>query len=123
MTAPWQTQMPRYRVTRDLWPPVKAYLRHCLPIPHLADSDDTWQYANKPWAAGSVISSPAWPHVSSLVPINESARHVHAFFVARIGKAWLPLRPWDGERVVVLDDALTGPMQPNISINSGVTPI
>jgi hypothetical protein len=118
MTAPpdranpppgWQTQLPKYRATCDLWPPVKAQLRNALPIPRMADLDDVWQYAHDPIAAGDVIMSEGWPH-PSLKPINESARRVHEYFLARNGKVWLPLRPWQDGRIV-LDD--------KISIDSG----
>jgi hypothetical protein len=75
----------------------------------MAELDDTWQYAANPVAAGDVISSQEWPH-PSLEPLNESARHVHAYFLARNGKSWLPLRPWQDGRIV-LDD--------KVSINDG----
>ena len=99
MTARWERQMPRYKATRDLWPAAPK-MKHAPPIPHLSESDDIWQYARQPISAGDLINTEFWPH-PSFEPLNESARCVHEFFLAGIGKSWLPFRPFENGRVVL----------------------
>jgi hypothetical protein len=96
----WDRERPRYRATRDLWPPSKPHFRHAPPIPHLSESDDIWQYARQPISAGDLINTEFWPH-PSFEPLTESARRVHEFFLAGIGKSWLPFRPFENGRVVL----------------------
>jgi hypothetical protein len=113
----WQFETPRYRVTREIRPAEKARFRLEPPFSSMSDSD-AWQYGERTMKPGEEIETQAWPH-SSFHPLNRSAEMVLAYFNARL-KSRLPLSPWYGGRIR-LDDGLTGPTQPNISINSGVT--
>jgi hypothetical protein len=96
----WQLQTPRYKASRDLWPPSKPQFRHLPPTPCLSEADDIWQFANRPIAAGNFINTEDWPHWS-FEPINESARHVHGYFLAHKNR-WMPLRPFEEGRLLPL---------------------
>jgi hypothetical protein len=112
----WAREVPRYRATRALSPSEKLRFRFEPPFSQMADND-VWQYGHRPVERGTVIQTRSWPH-PSFRPLNESARRVLEFFNAR-QKSRLPLSPWRRDRIV-LDDGLTGSMQPRISIiNSG----
>src|SRR5882724_1825195 len=100
----WEYEVPRYRATCDLWPASKAHFKTVRPVPGLADVEDIWQYGRRFIAAGEVITTIDWPHVS-FRPINESARRVHAYFLAR-NRSWLPIRPWDDGHVVLTDGVM-----------------
>src|SRR5258707_671159 len=118
--ADWDCrETPRYRASRDVWPASQPYVKHVQPIPHMAELEDVWQYGRAPIAAGKVIATGEWPH-ESFEPLNESARRVHGFFLARIGKVWLSWRPWDGDHIV-LDDGTSSTRQ-KVSTDSEVTP-
>jgi hypothetical protein len=111
----WEIHVPRYKAMRDLKPAEKARFRHEPPFSQLADND-VWQYADPgkpPVERGAVIMTRCWPHPSFL-PLNYAAFRVLEFFNAR-QKSRLPVRPWRVDRIV-LDDGLTGPTQPQISI-------
>lgn len=112
----WQYVTPKYRVTRDLHPSPNSRHRFESPFTSM-DDNDCWQFADRPLAARSEISTRHWPH-PSMMPINESARRVHGYFTTHI-KSRLPVSPFRGDRIH-LDDGLTGPT-PNIAMNSGVT--
>jgi hypothetical protein len=102
-TAGWQREMPRYRATRDLWPPSKPHFRHVPPVQILSEADDIWQYCGrKPVSVGDVVTTEDWPH-PSFEPLCESARRVHAHLLAHRGR-WLPTRPWQGDHVVLEDN-------------------
>jgi hypothetical protein len=110
----WECETPKYRATRDIEPAEKTRFRFEPPFAKMASSD-RWQYGHKSVERGEVIETKFWPH-PSFQPINYSAARVLEFFNAR-QKSRLPWQPWRRDRVV-LDDGLTGPTQPNISINS-----
>jgi len=112
----WQHDVPRYRATRDIHPAEKARFRFEPPFASLASSD-VWQYGAQPVKAGEIIVTREWPH-PSFRPVNYSAAKVLDFFNSR-QKSRMARSPWAGR--IVLDDGLSGPIQPNISINSGVT--
>jgi hypothetical protein len=113
----WEREVPRYRATRDVHPSPNR--RHRLEPPFASQSDnDVYQYSERPIAAREEIETKAWPH-PSFRPLNYSASRVLDFFMTR-QRSRMPLSPWRGDRVV-LDDGLSGPTQPNITINSGVT--
>jgi hypothetical protein len=113
----WERQPPRYRATRAVHPSPNSRHRFEPPFATVFDSD-VWQHAERPVQAGQEFESRAWPH-QSFVPLNFSGRAVLAFFNSRV-KSRLPRAPWVGDRIR-LDDGFTGPTQPNIAINSGVT--
>jgi hypothetical protein len=121
-TSPsWETQVPRYRLSRDIWPAPKPHFRHLPPIPSMTKLDDIWQYARQPVSAGDLINTEFWPH-PSFEPLNESARRVHEFFLAGIGKSWLPFCPFEDGRVVsglTSPEGFAPPPQPQISTDSG----
>lgn len=111
----WET--PKYRATRDIHPSPNR--RHRLETPFASCSDnDAWQYGEQPLKAGEEIETREWPH-PSFQPLNYSARKVLEFFNMR-QKSRMQRSPWRGDRLV-LDDGLSGPTQPNVSNNSGVT--
>jgi hypothetical protein len=113
----WEREIPRYRATRDLEPATKARFRFEPPFSTIFDSD-VWQYGEQPLARGEEFETRDWPH-PSFRPLNYSAGKVLDFFSSRM-KSRLPRSPWAGDRIR-LDDGLTGPTQPNIALNSGVT--
>jgi hypothetical protein len=113
--AGWECEIPKYRATRDIWPATKARFRLEPPFANMAGSD-IWQYAVAFIEAGEIVETRAWPH-PSFQPLNYSAGKVLEFFNTR-QKSRLPLSPWRGDRIV-LENGLTGSMQPKISINSG----
>ena len=113
----WERIVPRYRAVRAVYPSPNRRHRLEPPFASVMDSD-VWQYAERPFEAREEIETRAWPH-SSFCPLNYSASRVLDFFCTRM-KSRLPLAPWRNGRID-LEDSLTGPTQPNISINSGVT--
>jgi hypothetical protein len=113
----WERETPRYRATRDIQPATKARYRFEPPFSTIWDSD-VWQYGAQPIKAGEEIETRDWPH-PSFRPLNFTAGRVLDFFNSRM-KSRLPRSPWAGDRIR-LDDGLSGPTQPNITINSGVT--
>jgi hypothetical protein len=113
----WEREIPKYRVARGLQPAPKARFRFEPPFSTISDSD-VWQYGAQPVKAGEEIETREWPH-PSFRPLNFSAGRVLDFFNSRM-KSRLPRSPWAGDRIR-LDDGLTGPTQPNIALNSGVT--
>ena len=115
--AGWDRETPKYKATRALEPAEKLRFRFERPFSQMADND-VWQYGHKPVERGEIIATKFWPH-PSFQPLTYSAARVLDFFNSR-QKSRLPWRPWRGDRIV-LDDGLTGSMQPKISINSGVT--
>jgi hypothetical protein len=113
----WEFETPKYLATRDLQPAQRSRFRFEPPFSTIWDSDE-WQYGAQPVKAGEEFETREWPH-PSFRAVNFSAGKVLDFFNSRM-KSRLPLSPWHGDRIR-LDDGLTGPTQPNISINSGVT--
>jgi hypothetical protein len=113
----WERETPRYRASRDIQPATKARFRFEPPFSTIWDSE-VWQYGAQPVKAGEEFESRDWPH-PSFRPLNYSAGKVLDFFNSRM-KSRLPRSPFAGDRIR-LDDGLTGPTQPNIALNSGVT--
>ncbi len=116
----WDREVPRYKVTRPL--KLAAEVRFQFEPPIATMDSDVWQYWNGPGKLKrfAVVATRNWPH-PSFEPLNESARRVHEWFLARNGRSPLPARPWVGDRIelVELDDG-TSPMQPKSSIaNNG----
>jgi hypothetical protein len=109
----WEREVPRYRVTRDIHPSPNSRHRFEPPFASLSDSS-VWQYAERDYKAGE-IETRDWPH-PSFRPLNYSAGKVLDFFNTR-QKSRLPRSPWAGDRIR-LDDGLTGPTQPKISIGA-----
>jgi hypothetical protein len=92
----WETEIPRYRVTRDLKPAEKNRFRFEPPFSETWESD-TWQYGDRPYVAGNEISTTAWPH-PSFRPLNYGAERVLEFYKAST-KSRLQLAPWHQGRV------------------------
>jgi hypothetical protein len=113
----WDREIPKYRATRDLRPAPKARFRFEPPFTTLWDID-VWQYGEKLVARGDEISTTAWPH-PSMRPLTFGAEKVLEFFKASM-KSRLPSSPWYQGRLR-LDNGLSGPIEPKISLNSGVT--
>lgn len=113
----WEREVPKYKAARDIHPSPNRRHRFEPPFASVSDSD-VWQYGEKPLASREEIETCSWPH-PSFQPLNYSAVKVLDFFTSR-QKSRLSLSPWRDDRLV-LDDGLTGPTQPKISINSGVT--
>jgi hypothetical protein len=108
----WEREVPRYRATRDIHPSPND--RHKFEPPFASQSDShAWQYGTQILTAGNEIITREWPH-PSFHPLNFSAAKVLEFFNSR-QKSRLPRSPWQGDRIV-LEDGLTGPTQPKISI-------
>jgi hypothetical protein len=110
----WEREVPRYRVTRDIHPSPNSRHRFEPPFASLSDSN-VWQNAERDYKAGEEIETRDWPH-PSFRPLNYSAGKVLDFFNTR-QKSRLPRSPWIGDRIR-LDDGLTGPTQPKISIGA-----
>ena len=108
------TEVPRYRVTRDVHPSPNRRHRTETPFTSIADSDE-WQFAERTHEAGEVIATTAWPH-PSFSPQNDSARKVLDFFNSRM-KSRMPRSPWRNGRVF-LDD---GSSQQPLAFNNGLT--
>jgi hypothetical protein len=100
----WEREVPRYRVTREVHPAEKDRFRFEPPFAMMSSSD-VWQYAERPFEAGEIIETTAWPH-ASFRPLNFAAARVLDFFNTR-QKSRLPRSPWGSDRLV-LDDGLTG---------------
>jgi hypothetical protein len=113
----WDREIPRYRASRDIEPAEKLRFRFETPFSQMADND-VWQYGHRPIERNEIFESKAWPHPSFL-PLNDSAWRVLEFFNSR-QKSRLPWSAWRRD-LIVLDDGLTGSMQPRISACSGVT--
>ena len=118
--ADWDREIPRYKVTRPL--KLAAEVRHQLEPPIATLDSDIWQYGYGPGQLKrfAVVVTRDWAH-PSMEPLNESARRVHAWFMARHGRSRLPWRPWVGDHIVLLDDG-TSTTRQKISIgNNGDT--
>ncbi len=113
----WEREIPRYRATLDVHPSPNDRHRHEAPFSSFSDPD-VYQYCERPIAAREEIETKSWPH-PSFWPMNTAAKRVLDFFNSR-EKSRLALSPWQGDRLV-LDDGLTGPIQPKFSIKTGVT--
>jgi hypothetical protein len=107
----WRREVPKYRVSRETKPAPKARFRFEPPFSS-GSENDVWQYGEKIWPAGSVISSTEWPNPGTMISLNYSAREVMAFFTSR-QKSRLPRSPWHDDQVR-LDDGMTG-VQPNFA--------
>jgi hypothetical protein len=110
----WERETPKYRVTRNVEPSPNSRHRFEPPFASLSDSS-VWQYATQIVNAREEIETRDWPH-PSFHPLNYGAGKVLDFFNMR-QKSRLPRSPWQGDRLV-LDDGLTGPTQPKISIGA-----
>jgi hypothetical protein len=104
-------ETPRYRVMIDLTPAPRARYRQERPFTDQSDVH-CWQYAERPYKAGEIIESKAWPHLT-MVPLNEAARLVHGFFKSAM-KSRLSVSPYQSGRLV-LNDGLSGPAQPIVT--------
>lgn len=113
----WAREVPRYKATRDLQPASKPRFRLEPPFAVMY-SENEWQFGEKFIPAGTEFSSQAWPH-PTLCPLNYSAAKVLDYFNTR-QRSRMPLSPWRNGKID-LDDGLTGPVAPNILMNSGVT--
>jgi hypothetical protein len=91
----WEREIPRYRVTRDLKPAEKTRFRFEPPFSETAS--DTYQYGDRPLAAGEEIETTAWPH-ASMQGLNFSGQQVLAFFKTEM-KSRLTQSPWFGNQV------------------------
>lgn len=100
----WEREVPQYRVRRHVHPSPKS--RHRTEPPFSSSSDDNcWQYAERSYKAGEIISTTAWPH-GSFQPTNFAGEQILRFFQSA-PKSRLPISPWFGDRVR-LSDGLTG---------------
>lgn len=72
---------------------------------------ETWQYADRKLEADCEITCTAWPHYS-MKPLNYSAQRVLEFF--RNGmKSRMPVTPWIGGRLVLVDGMSFGVAEVN----------
>jgi hypothetical protein len=111
----WRTETPKYRATRDVQPAQRERYRGETPFSSSSEND-VWQYGTKIVEAGEIIETTEWPH-ASFRPLNCSAEKVLAFFNGAM-KSRLTRSPWrDG--CLHLDDGLSGPTQPSVSMKSG----
>jgi hypothetical protein len=101
----WQSEIPRYRIVRDLKPAEKTRFRFEKPFSETS-SNDSWQYSDRHYEAGETVESTAWPHPSMRAQ-NYSAERVLQFFNLEM-KSRLPVSPWHQGRVR-LDTGLSGP--------------
>jgi hypothetical protein len=100
----WESEVPQYRVRRAVHPSPKS--RHRTEPPFSSSSDDScWQYAERSYKAGEIISTTSWPH-PTFAAINFAAEQVLRFFQSA-PKSRLPISPWFGDRVR-LDSGLSG---------------
>lgn len=102
----WRKELPKYRIGRAVYPSPNDRHRHELPFSNFSDSG-VWQYADRPHAAGEVITSDCWPH-PMFVPLNYSAKMVLEFY-GLATKSRLPRSPIVDGRVM-LSDGLNGPL-------------
>jgi hypothetical protein len=100
----WDREVPRYRVHVDLHPSPLARHRMETPITFSTDSA-LWQYCEKPVAAGEIVETTVWPHLS-MQPLNDSATAVRDYLRDHMNSR-LPQTPWRQGRLN-LDDGLTG---------------
>jgi hypothetical protein len=113
----WEREVPRYKATR----PVHASPnpRHRLETPFSSLSDHSvWQHAEQGQevAAGEEVTTKSWPH-PSFRALNFSAGRVLDFFNSR-QRSRMALSPWRNGRIE-LDDGLSGPLQPTLSVKTG----
>jgi len=87
----WERQVPQYRATRDLHPPVLDRMGHDTPWASTMD-EICWQYAPGPIRKGEVVETKSWPH-ESFEPINYAAKQILQFFNER-EKSRMQLSPW-----------------------------
>src|SRR5258707_935908 len=111
------SEVPRYKATRDILPATKARFRSEPPFATMYSSDE-WQYGEKPIASGEEIETKSWPH-PSFRALNYSAGRVLDFFNSRT-RSRMPLSPWRNGRVE-LDDGLggSGPIRPLMPSEGG----
>jgi hypothetical protein len=100
----WDRVVPKYRTQVALHPSPLARHRHETPITFSTDSA-LWQYAEKPVAAGEIVETIEWPHLS-MMPLNDSATAVRDYLRDHMNSR-LPQTPWRQGRLN-LDDGLTG---------------
>ena len=100
----WDREVPKYRAQIDLHPSPLARHRHEPPIAFSTDSQ-LWQFCEKPVAAGDIVETTAWPHLS-MQPLNDSAIAVRDYLRDHM-KSRLQQTPWRQGRLN-LDDGLTG---------------
>jgi hypothetical protein len=97
-------ETPRYRAQFDLEPAALPRYLHENPFA-FESSPRSYQYSAKKITAGEIIETTSWPHVS-LIPLNESARRVHAFFTTQM-KSRMQISPWKDGRLN-LDNGMSG---------------
>lgn len=100
----WQSEVPRYRVTRAVRPSPNDRHRREPPFSNFSDGS-VWQYAERQHEAGEILATTFWPH-PMFFPLNFSAKKVLEFHQS-CQKSRLPRSPWNNDQVR-LDDGLTG---------------
>jgi hypothetical protein len=111
----WRYEIPRYRLQRALKPAPRPRYRFEPPFSQISDHD-TWQYAEREYAANEQIETKSWPH-PTMIGLNESGRRTVQFFNER-QKSRLRVSPWSGGRID-LDDGFSGPV---ITLQRPATP-
>ena len=104
LPAGWDREIPRYRAQFDLEPAALPRYLHERPFA-FESSPRSYQYSAKKIKAGEVIEITSWPH-PSLIPQNESARRIHAFFTTQM-KSRMQISPWKDGRLN-LDNGMSG---------------
>ena len=104
LPAGWDTEIPRYRAQFDLEPAELPRYLHENPFA-FQTSPRSYQYSAKKIKAGEVIETTSWPH-PSLIPQNETARRIHAFFTTEM-KSRMQRSPWRDGRLN-LDNGMSG---------------
>jgi hypothetical protein len=106
----WEREVPKYRVSRDVRPAELARYRLEPPFGTIFNST-IWQYAERPYVAGEIVSTTDWPH-ESFQPLNYSAEQVLAFFKGAL-RSRMTNSPWHLGRVR-LDNGMSGPIIPDV---------
>jgi hypothetical protein len=102
----WEREVPKYQVTikGGVYPSPNSRFRFEPPFTSCSDSN-CWQYADRPFKEGEIISTTEWPH-ASFHPLNYSAKKVLDFFNSR-PKSYLQRSPWAGNQIR-LEDRMSG---------------
>jgi hypothetical protein len=101
------TEMPKYRVTREIQAAEKSRFRLERPFTEQSDPD-RWQYGERTFKPGEIIETREWPH-PSFFPLNDVAKRVRDYFGTR-QKSRLQRSPYDASGRLNLDDGLTNPL-------------
>jgi len=100
----WQYETPVYRVDRNIHPAPRARYRYETPFAEMSDND-CWQYGDRAYQAGEIISTTEWP-MASWRPLNYAAKKILDFYNLEM-KSRLPRSPFYGDRLR-LDTGLSG---------------